>query len=79
MCDTHKKQLDPNSPSHHEEHESWNRRTFLQALGIAGAGAFTLGGSQISSAMTSPITAALAASTNDRVLVVIRLKGVMTG
>jgi uncharacterized protein (DUF1501 family) len=75
MCDTHKKQLDPNSPSHHEEHESWNRRTFLQALGIAGAGAFTLGGSQISSAMTSPITAALAASTNDRVLVVIRLKG----
>ncbi|AUC78907.1 twin-arginine translocation pathway signal [Nonlabens sp. MB-3u-79] len=75
MCDTHKKHLDPNSPSHHEEHESWNRRTFLQALGIAGAGAFTLGGSQISSAMTSPITAALAASTNDRVLVVIRLKG----
>ncbi len=58
MCDTHKKHLDPNSPSHHEEHESWNRRTFLQALGIAGAGAFTLGGSQISSAMTSPITAA---------------------
>lgn len=66
---------DPKSQDHHEEHEAWSRRTFLQALGIASAGGFALGGSQISSAMASPITAALAASTNDRVLVMIRLKG----
>lgn len=75
MCTNDKKYQDPNSQAHHDEHESWNRRTFLQALGIAGAGAFTLGGSQISSAMASPITAALTASTNDRVLVLVRLKG----
>jgi uncharacterized protein (DUF1501 family) len=67
MCDKNNKHQDPNSQAHHDEHESWNRRTFLQALGIAGAGAFTLGGSQISSAMASPI--------NDRVLVLVRLKG----
>lgn len=75
MCDSHKKHQDPTSQEHHEEHETWSRRTFLQALGIAGAGSFALGGSQISSAMASPVTAALAASTNDRVLVLIRLKG----
>ncbi|MEO9502424.1 DUF1501 domain-containing protein [Nonlabens ulvanivorans] len=75
MCDTHKKHQDPNSQAHHEEHEAWSRRTFLQALGIAGAGTFALGGTQISSAMASPITAALSSSTNDRVLVLIRLKG----
>ncbi|GAL74077.1 twin-arginine translocation pathway signal precursor [Nonlabens ulvanivorans] len=75
MCDTHKKHQDPNSQAHHEEHEAWSRRTFLQALGIAGAGTFALGGAQISSAMASPITAALSSSTNDRVLVLIRLKG----
>ncbi len=68
-------QQDPTSQQHHEEHEAWSRRTFLQALGIAGAGSFALAGSQISSAAVSPITAALTASTNDRVLVLIRLKG----
>lgn len=75
MCDSHKNNQDPTSHEHHEEHEAWSRRTFLQALGIAGAGSFALAGSQISSAAVSPITAALAASTNDRVLVLIRLKG----
>ena len=75
MCSKSNKYQDPNSQEHHEEHEAWSRRTFLQALGIAGAGAFTLGGSQVSSAMASPITAALAASVNDRVLVLVRLKG----
>jgi len=75
MCQKDKKHQDPNSQAHHEEHEAWSRRTFLQALGIAGAGTFTLAGSQISSAMASPITAALNSSTNDRVLVLIRLKG----
>lgn len=75
MCQKDKKYQDPNSQAHHEEHEAWSRRTFLQALGIAGAGTFTLAGSQVSSAMSSPITAALSTSTNDRVLVLIRLKG----
>lgn len=75
MCQKDKKHQDPNSQAHHEEHEAWSRRTFLQALGIAGAGSFTLAGSQISSAMASPITAALNTSSNDRVVVLIRLKG----
>lgn len=61
--------------AHNDEHEAWSRRTFLQALGIAGTGAFTLAGTQISSAAISPLTAALTASTNDRALILIRLKG----
>ncbi|WP_338349881.1 DUF1501 domain-containing protein [Nonlabens sp. SCSIO 43208] len=75
MCQNNNNYQDPKSQAHHDEHEAWNRRTFIQALGLAGAGAFTLGGSQISSAMASPITAALTTSTNDRILVLIRLKG----
>ena len=65
MCQNNNNYQDPKSQAHHDEHEAWNRRTFIQALGLAGAGAFTLGGSQISSAMASPITAALTTSNNE--------------
>ncbi|WP_124979338.1 DUF1501 domain-containing protein [Nonlabens xiamenensis] len=75
MCQKHHPYQDPNSKAHHDEHEAWSRRTFLQALGIAGAGAFTMGGTQISSAMPSPLTAAINSSSNDRILVLVRLKG----
>jgi len=45
MCDIH-----DNTPhkgiehdGHDEEHKSWSRRSFLQALGIAGSGSMMLG------------------------------------
>lgn len=76
MCDKSKKQhQDPHSTAHNEEHEEWSRRSFIQALGIAGLGSISLGASKITAAVASPITTALAASDNDRALVLIRLKG----
>ncbi|AZQ43029.1 DUF1501 domain-containing protein [Nonlabens ponticola] len=77
MCNTdkNKKHQDPNSTAHHQEHEAWNRRAFLQAIGIAGAGSIALGTSKVSAAVVSPITKALNESDNGRSLVLIRLKG----
>ena len=61
--------------NHDTEHRSWNRRSFLQAMGLAGAGGMMLGGLPVNAANRSTLGAALDAVTNDRVLVVIRLKG----
>jgi uncharacterized protein (DUF1501 family) len=75
MCKNPKKHQNPNSVSHNEEHEAWNRRSFIQALGIAGLGSISLGTSKITAAVASPLTTALNASDNERSLVLIRLKG----
>ncbi|MDO1502319.1 DUF1501 domain-containing protein [Winogradskyella maritima] len=61
--------------AHDEEHEQWNRRSFLQALGLAGTGTMLLGGTPLSASTNSKLAAALSASESDRVLVIIRLKG----
>ncbi|GAB5401002.1 MAG: hypothetical protein Aureis2KO_25870 [Aureisphaera sp.] len=60
---------------HDQEHSKWNRRTFIQALGLAGAGSMTLGAANISAAKPSPLSVALAENENDRILVIVRLKG----
>jgi len=59
---------------HEKEHAVWSRRSFLQALGLSSAGV-VLGGLPISAATKTPLSAALTTSDNDRVLVIIRLKG----
>ena len=45
---------------HNEEHERWSRRSFLQALGIAGAGTMMLGHNLISASAPSVLTAEVA-------------------
>lgn len=60
---------------HDQEHRNWNRRSFIQALGLAGAGSVVLGGSNISAAKASPLSVALAKNESDRILVIVRLKG----
>lgn len=60
---------------HDQEHAAWSRRSFIQALGLAGGGSIMLGGAAISAAKASPLSVALANSENDRILVIIRLKG----
>ena len=60
---------------HDQEHATWSRRSFIQALGLAGGGSIMLGGAAISAAKASPLSVALANSENDRILVIIRLKG----
>jgi len=79
MCDNHsipnKKATKKEKHIHDQEHSQWNRRSFIQALGLAGAGSMMLGASSVSASAPSPLSVALAASDNDNILVIIRLKG----
>jgi len=79
MCDNHsipnKKAAKEDKHIHDQEHSQWNRRSFIQALGLAGAGSMMLGASSVSASAPSPLSVALAESDNDRILVIIRLKG----
>lgn len=61
---------------HHDlEHRTWSRRSFLQTLGIAGGAGITMGGFGLSALSAAPLHMALASSDNNRILVLIRLKG----
>lgn len=60
---------------HNHEHTQWNRRSFIQALGLAGGGSMVLGGTAISATSPSPLAVALAENENDNILVIIRLEG----
>ena len=60
---------------HDQEHSSWNRRSFIQALGLAGAGSMTLGHAAITATKPSPLSVALSEVNNDNILVIVRLKG----
>lgn len=77
MCDTHNnhphKALDHDG--HDDEHKKWSRRSFLQALGIAGSGSMMLGSNFITASAPSPLTAAIAAAETDNILILIRLSG----
>lgn len=61
--------------AHDNEHKKWNRRSFLQALGLAGAGTMMVGGMPLSASSSSKLAAAISASETDRILIIIRLKG----
>ncbi|MEO1011195.1 MAG: DUF1501 domain-containing protein [Bacteroidota bacterium] len=60
---------------HDEEHKTWSRRSFLQALGIAGSGSMMLGSNMLTASAPSPLTAAIAAAETDNILILIRLSG----
>jgi len=60
---------------HDKEHTQWNRRSFIQALGLAGGGSMMLGGSAISATSPSPLSVALSESENENILIIIRLRG----
>ena len=77
MCDTHHtspyKGLE--HEGHDQEHKSWSRRSFLQALGIAGSGSMMLGSNFLTASAPSPLTSAIANSETDKILILIRLSG----
>ena len=80
MCDTHTKHtVDPHKglehDGHDQEHKSWSRRSFLQALGIAGSGTMLLGHNLLTASAPSPLTAAVAGAQTDNILILIRLNG----
>ncbi|WP_209402565.1 DUF1501 domain-containing protein [Pseudozobellia sp. WGM2] len=77
MCDTHNK-----SPykglqhdGHDQEHKTWSRRSFLQALGITGSGSMMLGSNFLTASAPSPLTSAIANAETDNILILIRLSG----
>ncbi|MEZ4810185.1 MAG: DUF1501 domain-containing protein [Allomuricauda sp.] len=80
MCDNHHTHhKSPYKGLEHEghdlEHKNWSRRSFIQALGIAGSGSMFLGSHFISASAPSPLTAAIAAAETDNILILIRLSG----
>ncbi|WP_010523453.1 DUF1501 domain-containing protein [Aquimarina agarivorans] len=77
MCTNHIKKhtAKPGSDIHRQEHERWNRRSFLQALGLAGGGTMMLANTNITASKPSELTAAIAAADTENILVLIRLKG----
>ncbi|HIB47307.1 MAG TPA: DUF1501 domain-containing protein [Flavobacteriaceae bacterium] len=60
---------------HDQEHATWNRRSFIQALGLVGGGSMMLGPAAVSASKASPLSVALSKAENDNILVIVRLKG----
>ncbi len=75
MCNNHIPINIKNSNKHDQEHKYWSRRSFLQALGIAGSGSMMLGSNMLSASAPSPLTAAIANAPTDAILILIRLSG----
>ncbi len=80
MCNHHNTgRTAPISPKkldkHALEHKKWNRRSFLQALGLATGGSFMLANSPITYAQPSRLASAINQAEGDRVIIIIRLSG----
>jgi len=75
MCNNHIPINIKNQNGHDEEHKFWSRRSFLQALGIAGSGSMMLGSNMLTASAPSPLTAAIANADTDNILILIRLSG----
>lgn len=77
MCDTNHntphKGIDHDG--HDLEHKVWSRRSFLQALGIAGSGSMMMGSNFLTASAPSALTSAIAAAETDNILILIRLSG----
>ncbi|WP_025743028.1 DUF1501 domain-containing protein [Aquimarina pacifica] len=70
----HYKSINHNS-CNHNDHDRWNRRSFLQALGLATGGAMTLGGSSIAYSKDSMLSSAINKAESDNILVIVKLFG----
>ncbi len=75
MCNNHIPINIKDQHQHDEEHKFWSRRSFLQALGIAGSGSIMLGSNMLTASAPSPLTAAIANADSDSILILIRLSG----
>ena len=75
MCDHHIPTPNDELSAHDQEHKFWSRRSFLQALGIAGSGSLMLGSNMLTASAPSPLTAAIASAEGDGILILIRLSG----
>ncbi len=64
-----------NPKAHSKDHNLWSRRSFLSTLGTLGASSLLLNKIPLQTFAASPMTALLNSSENDRVLIIIRLRG----
>lgn len=80
MCDNHKNQRKgtnlKDKEAHKKDHNAWSRRSFIQNLGLTSGAGFVLGSYSLS-AMNSPalLSTLAGGGDDDRILVMIRLKG----
>ncbi|WP_109301710.1 DUF1501 domain-containing protein [Aquimarina sp. AU474] len=80
MCETNHNQkikLDKDGNCNTDDHKKWNRRSFVQALGLAGGGSMMLANTPLSVSRPSPLSMALSqsADVNDNILILVRLQG----
>ncbi|HAI40774.1 MAG TPA: hypothetical protein DCM40_23070, partial [Maribacter sp.] len=76
MCNTHHTPFKGlHHEGHDEEHKTWSRRSFLQAMGIAGSGSMMLGSNMLSASAPSALSAAISGAETDNILKLIRLSG----
>ncbi|PKB42250.1 putative secreted protein (Por secretion system target) [Cellulophaga sp. RHA19] len=76
MCDTNSKVQHADKEAHDLEHKKWNRRSFLQAMGMVGSGSMLLGSNVLNASATSPLATAIAdAEADGKILILIRLAG----
>lgn len=72
---TNKKISTKNITCNTSDHKQWNRRSFLQAMGLAGGAAMTLAHSSIAASKETPLARAISNADTDRILIIVRLKG----
>ncbi len=78
MCNDHNQREVSlkNKERHQEDHNNWSRRGFLQTLGLASGAGMMMGGFSVSALASSSLLPMIAnAGIDDRILVLIRLKG----
>lgn len=79
MCQNHQNERGislKNKKAHSEDHKLWSRRSFLQNLGLTGGAGILLGGYSLSAMNNAALVPALmGGGVDDRILVMIRLKG----
>ncbi len=80
MCQTNHNpniKLDKKGNCNTDEHKTWNRRSFLQALGLVGGGSMMLANTPLSVSKPTPLSIALSQSqsVNENILILVRLQG----
>ena len=82
MCDTHhpknikkSEKTSKEGKCNPDEHKKWNRRSFLQALGLVGGGSMVLGNTNLTVSKPSPLSLALSQAETDKILIICRLAG----
>ncbi|WP_299258581.1 DUF1501 domain-containing protein [uncultured Aquimarina sp.] len=82
MCNTHHpnnikatKKTTKEGVCNTDDHKKWNRRSFLQALGLVGGGSMMLANTNLTVSKPSPLSQALSQAETDNILIICRFGG----